>query len=206
VLIDRGLVERGLTHLRDAVARAERIGAREVVLQARTRYAHAILSSGRAEESAETARAVLSSATALELQPLSCEAETVLSAALLELNQLDEASDIARRAVVRARLLGIRLHEASARCMLGLALVRTDGWTPGFAQLDGAATAFESMGARLQWARTLLATANAASLYAPKGARERLRGRLGAVLEIAETLRSETYRAEAQRLSAALTG
>jgi hypothetical protein len=89
--------------------------------------------------------------------------------------------------------------------VLGLALVRTDGWAQGFTQLDGAATAFESIGARLHWARTLLAAANAASLHAPANARERIRSRLSGVLEIAEALRSETYRAETLRLSAALT-
>jgi hypothetical protein len=90
--------------------------------------------------------------------------------------------------------------------MLGLAQVRTDGWAQGVTQLDGAAAAFESMGARLQWARTLLAEANAACLHAPAASRERIRSRLDGVVEIAETLRAEPYRAEASRLSALLSG
>jgi hypothetical protein len=102
-------------------------------------------------------------------------------------------------------LLSLRLHEASARRVLGLALVQTDGWTQGWTQLEGAAAAFESMGARLDWARTLLAAGRAACTHAPPAARERIRARLGGVLEVTETVRSDVDRAEALRLTAALT-
>jgi class 3 adenylate cyclase/tetratricopeptide (TPR) repeat protein len=160
MLIDRGEIDDGRGHLDDALARAQRIGAREVVLAARLNLGHALLAAGRDAEAATLVRSVLAGAEASKLRPMACEAQALLSATLLRTGGSAEAGEIAREAVVRARTLHLPNHEAIGRRALGLALIATGDAAQGRRHLEAAATAFEQMGAQLEHAATLRALAD----------------------------------------------
>jgi len=157
VALERGLIDRGHRYFDDALARGQRIGAREVVLVARLCLAQAALSGGRPAEAGELARAVIASAEVLKLRPLVCDAQALLSTALVQTGGSAEAAEVARESVVRARTLHLPVHEAVSRRALGLALVHTGDEVQGRKHLDTAAAAFEHMGARIEWTRTRLA-------------------------------------------------
>jgi tetratricopeptide (TPR) repeat protein len=159
VLIERGNLERGRAHFTEALAIAQRIGAREVALTARVRLADATLAAGRPAEAAEQAREVATAADALNLRPLLYDAQAVLTAALVELGSSDEAAELARECVVRARSQRLRVHEAINRRALGLALVHLGDSSQGRKHLDTAAEVFERIGAQIELARTLRAIA-----------------------------------------------
>ncbi len=157
VLLNRAEVERGRACFDDALLRAQRIGARELVLVARLYLGYAVLAAGHAAEAEKLVRAVLAAGEGLKLLPLVCEAQALLSATLLPTGAVAEAADVAREAVVRARTLQLSAHEAVGRRALGAALIRTGDALQGHRHLDAAAAAFEQMGARIERATTLLA-------------------------------------------------
>jgi tetratricopeptide (TPR) repeat protein len=205
VLLERGLIDRARGHLDDAVVRAQRIGAREVVPTARLYRASGALAAGRPAEAAELARAVIAAAEALKLRPLVCEAQAVLSAALVQTGGFAEAAEVARESVVRARTLHLRIHEAVSRRALGLALVRTGDVLQGRKHLETAATAFEQMGAQIDWAKTLLAQAELDSSSDDFTDTRTLRARLKQVVDLTTQLRLDADRAVALNLSAQLS-
>ncbi len=204
VLLERGLVDRARGYLDDAVVRAQRIGAREVVPTARFYRASGGLAAGRPAEAAELARAVMAAAEALKLRPLVCEAQALLSATLVQTGGFAEAAEVARESVVRARTLHLPIHEAVSRRALGLALVRTGDVLQGRKHLETAAAAFEQLGAQIDWARTLLALAELDSSSDDFTDSTTLRARLKQVVDLTTQLRLDADRAVALNLSARL--
>jgi adenylate cyclase len=205
MLLERGLIGRGRGYLDDALVRAQRIGAREEVLVARLCLGQAALSAGRPVEAAELARTVMAAADVLKLRPLVCEAQAMLSATLVQTGGFAEAAEVAREAVVRARTLHLPIHEAVVRRALGLALVRTGDALQGRRHLEAAAAAFEQMGARIDWAKTLLVLADLESNAEERGDVAMLRARLKQVVDLATSLRLDGDRAVALNLSARLS-
>jgi hypothetical protein len=205
ILLDRGLIGRGRGFLDDALVRAQRIGAREVVLVARLSLGHAALSAGRPAEAAEQARTVIAAAEVLKLRPLVCEAQALLSATLVQTGGFAEAAEVAREAVVRARTLHLPMYEAVGRRALGVALVRTGDAVQGRKHLEAAAAAFEQMGARIDWAKTLLVLADLESNTDDLTDTDTLRARLKQVVQLATSLRLDADRAVALNLSARLS-
>jgi tetratricopeptide (TPR) repeat protein len=205
ILVDRGLIERGRGHLDDALVHAQRIGAREVVLVARLCVGHAALAAGRPAEAAEQARAVMAAAATLKLRPLVCEAQALLSATLVQTGGFVEAAEVARESVVRARTLHLPFHEAVGRRALGVALVRTGDAVQGRKHLEAAAAAFEQIGARIDWAKTLLVLAELESDADDLADVAPLRARLKQVVDLTTSLRLDGDRAVALNLSARLS-
>ena len=205
VLLERGLIERGRSRFDDALARAQRIGAREVALIARVGISQAALSAGRPAEATDIARAVIAAAESAHLDPLLCEEQAVLSAALVQAGNPSEAAELAREAVVHARTLQIPLHEAVARRALGLALIRSGEAAQGRRHLDAATTVFEHLGARVEWARTLLAVADLDAGERDTADRRILRERLKQIIELTTSLRLDADRAVALNLAARLS-
>jgi tetratricopeptide (TPR) repeat protein len=205
VVLERGLIERGRRYLSDALVRAQRIGARELVLVARLWLGHAAHAAGRPAEAAELARAVIAATEALRLRPLMCEAQALLSTTLLQTGGFVEAAEVARESVVRARTLHLPVHEAVGRRALGLALVHAGDAVQGRKHLEAAAAAFEQMGARIDWTKTLLVLAQVES--GPEGRLAEagtLRARLKVVVDLATSLRLDADRAVALNLLAGL--
>ena len=176
-----------------------------MVPTARLYRASGALAAGRPAEAAELARAVIAAAEALKLRPLVCEAQAVLSAALVQTGGFAEAAEVARESVVRARTLHLRIHEAVSRRALGLALVRTGDVLQGRKHLETAATAFEQMGAQIDWAKTLLAQAELDSSSDDFTDTRTLRARLKQVVDLTTQLRLDADRAVALNLSAQLS-
>jgi adenylate cyclase len=205
VLMERGVIERGRSLVDDALARAQRIGAREVALQARLGTARAALSAARPAEAIELARSVIAAAEAVHQDPLVCEGQAVLSAALVQSGSAVEAAELAREAVVHARTLRLPLHEAVARRALGLALVRTGDVVQGRRHLDAASAAFEQMGARVEWARTLLAGVEVDASTRDIADAGPLRERLMQLIELLTSLRLDGDRALALDIGARLS-
>jgi adenylate cyclase len=205
VLLERGLIDRGRGYLDDALLRAQRIGAREVVLVARLCLAHAALSAGRPAEAAELARAVMAAAETLKIRPLVCEAQALLSSTLVQTGGHAEAAEVARESVVRARTLHLPVHEAVGRRAMGLALVHTGDAAQGRKHLEAAAAAFEQMGARIEWARTLLALAELEASSGDPADAATLRTRLKQVVDLTTSLRLDADRAVALNLLARLS-
>jgi hypothetical protein len=205
MLVERGLIERGRGHLDDALVRAQRIGAREVVLLARLWLGHAALSAGRPAEAAEQARSAVAAAVALKLRPLVCEAQALLSATLVQSGGFVEAAEVARESVVRARTLHLPFHEAVGRRALGVALVRTGDEVQGRKHLEAAAAAFEQIGARIDWAKTVLVLAELESNAEDLADVAKLRARLKQVVDLTTSLRLDADRAVALNLSARLS-
>jgi adenylate cyclase len=203
--LERGLIGRGRGYLDKALVRAQHIGAREVVLLARLCLGHAALSAGRPAEAAEQARTLMAAAEVLKLRPLVCEAQALLSATLVQTGGFAEAAEVAREAVVRARTLHLPMHEAVGRRALGVALVRTGDAVQGRRHLEAAAAAFEQMGARIDWAKTLLVLAELESNTENLADTTTLRARLKQVVELATSLRLDGDRAVALNLSARLS-
>jgi hypothetical protein len=204
-LFERGLIDRGREYLDDAQMRAQRLGAREVVLVARFFLAHAALAAGRPAEADENARAVIASAEALKLRPLVCEGQALLSATLVQTGGFVAAAEVARESVVRARMLHLPVHEAVGRRALGLALVHTGDVVQGRKHLEAAAGAFDQMGARIDWAKTLLALAELESNSDDLADTAALRARLKQVVDLTTSLRLDADRAVAFNLSARLS-
>jgi len=202
VLLERGLIDRARGYLDDAVVRTQRIGAREVGPIARLYRASVALAAGRPAEAADMARAVLAAAEALKLRPLVCEAQALLSATLVQTGGFAEAAAVARESVVRARTLHLPTHEAVSRRALGLALVRTGDALQGRKHLETAAAAFEQMGARIDWAKTLLVLAELDSSSDNFSNTTTLRTRLKQVVDLTTQLRLDADRAVALNLSA----
>ncbi len=205
VLLERGLIERGRGYLSDALVRAQRIGARELVLVARLWLGYAAHSAGRPAEAAELARAVIAATEASKLRPLLCEAQALLSTSLMRTGGFVEAAEVARESVVRARTLHLPVQEAVGRRALGLALVQTGDAVQGRKHLETAAVAFEQMGARIDWTKTLLALAQIES--GPEGRLAEagtLRTRLQEVVALTTSLRLDADRAVALNLLARL--
>jgi hypothetical protein len=205
VLLERGLVERGGSYLHDALERAQRIGARELVLVARVGLAHAALAAGRPTQAADLARAAMSAAEASKLRPLMCQAQPLLSAALVQTAGFAEASEVARESVVRARTLQLPVHEAVARRALGVALVHTGDVVQGRKHLEAAGAAFEQMGALIDWAKTLLALAELESRSVDPASAGPLRARLKQVVDLTTRLQLDADRAVALDLTARLS-
>jgi hypothetical protein len=205
ILLERGLIGRGRGYLDDALVRAQRIGAREVVLVARLWLGHGALAAGRPVEAAEQARTLMAAAEVLKLRPLVCEAQALLSATLVQTGGFAEAAEVAREAVVRARTLHLPVHEAVGRRALGVALVRTGDGVQGRRHLEAAAAAFEQMGARIDWAKTLLVLADLESNAEEGGDAAMLRARLKQLVDLATSLRLDGDRAVALNLSARLS-
>ena len=163
------------------------------------------LAAGRPVEAAELTRAVIAAAEVLKLRPLVCAAQAVLSAALVQTGAFAEAAEVARESVVRARTLHLPIHEAVSRRALGLALMHTGDAAQGRKHLEAAAAAFEQMGARVDWTKTLLALAQVES-----GPDEQLSGdgtlrtRLKEVVDLTTSLRLDADRAVALNLLARL--
>jgi adenylate cyclase len=205
VLLERGLIDRARGYLDDAMVRTQRIGARDVGPVARLYRASCAIAAGRPAEAAEMARAALVAAEALKLRPLVFEAQAVLSTCLVQTGGFAEAAALARESVVRARTLHLPIHEAVSRRALGLALVRTGDALQGRKHLEAAAVAFEQMGARIQWAKTLLVLAELDSSSDPVTDTATLRGRLKQVVDLTTQLRLDADRAVALNLSAQLS-
>jgi class 3 adenylate cyclase/tetratricopeptide (TPR) repeat protein len=204
LLLERGLIDRGRGSLDDAVVRAQRTGAREVVLAARVHLGYAELSAGRPAEAVELARAVMAAAETSKLRLLMCEAQTLLSAALVGTAESAEAAEVARESVVRARTLHLPLHEAVGRRALGLALLQTGETTQGRKHLEAAAAAFEHMEARIEWARTLLALAEVESNANDPANNATQSARLRQIVDLATNSRLDADRAAALKLLARL--
>lgn len=205
VMLERGLIDRARGYLDDAVVRAQRIGARELVLVARLHLGHAALSAGRPAEGAELAHTVIAAAEAMKLRPLVCEAQALLSATLVQTGGFAEAAEVAREAVIHARTLHLPIHEAIVRRALGLALVQTGDAVQGRRHLEAAAAAFQQMGARIEWARTLLVVAELDSNSDSAIDAGTLRARLKQIAELTTQLRLDADRAVALNLSARLS-
>jgi class 3 adenylate cyclase/tetratricopeptide (TPR) repeat protein len=205
VLLERGLIERGRGYLSDALVHAQRIGARELVLVARMWLGYAAHSAGRPVEAAELARAVIAATEAMKLRPLVCEAQALLSTTLMQTGGFAEAAEVARESVVRARTLHLPLHEAVGRRALGLALVNTGDAAQGRKHLEAAAAAFDRMGARIDWTKTLLVLAQVESRPEVRLADAApLRARLKEVVDLTTSLRLDADRAVALNLLAQL--
>ena len=176
-----------------------------MVPTARLYRASCSLAAGRPAEAAEQARAVMAAAEALKLRPLVCATQAVLSAALVQTGGFAEAAEVARESVVRARTLHLPIHEAVSRRALGLALVRTGDALQGRKHLEAAAAAFEQLGARIDWAKTLLALAELDSSSDDVTDTATLRARLKQVVDLTTQLRLDADRAVALNLSAQLS-
>jgi hypothetical protein len=134
-----------------------------------------------------------------------CEAQALLSATLVQTGGFVEAAEIARESVVRARTLHLPLHEAVGRRALGVAMVRTGDAVQGRKHLEAAAAAFEQIGARIDWAKTLLVVAELDSNAEDLADVATLRARLKQVVDLTTSLRLDGDRAVALNLSARLS-
>jgi hypothetical protein len=107
--------------------------------------------------------------------------------------------------VVRARTLHMPVHEAVGRRALGLALVHAGDVVQGRKHLNTAASVFEQMGARIDWARTLLALAELESGSTDLADAGTPGARLKQVVELTTSLRLDADRVVAVNLSARLS-
>jgi tetratricopeptide (TPR) repeat protein len=135
LLVNRGQTTRGAGHLSRALRVAERIGARELALEARVELARANVTGDATVDPQvlNELRSLIRSAAALELDPLVCRARLVLSNGLSRSLPKDTTDPVARREAIApaeealglARRRGLGLYEGLARRALEVGLPET---------------------------------------------------------------------------------
>jgi tetratricopeptide (TPR) repeat protein len=204
LLVTRGQPARGAPYVAEAVALAERIGARDLAVETRVHHARAALGAGQGVEAVAALRPALAAAEALELQPLACEAQMLLAAALAEQGTGTEALEAGEQALVRARMLNLRLHEAMGRRLVAVSRANVGDWETALHDFETSERALERLGAQPELVRTLLAFAAAEQAQSPQPRPAEVRARLARALGLAEALGLESELAAARALRASL--
>jgi tetratricopeptide (TPR) repeat protein len=217
LLADQGETTRAQRHLNSAFRAAEAAGARELALEARLELGLQQVSRLRGRELAyelavvvDDLRAMLDSALALGLSPLTCRVRTALATALCsrpigdsaDAGYAREAVGLAQEALNQSGALGLHLHVAAGRRVLATALARLGHWSSATAEFERAAHELEEAGAVVELVRALIEWARAEAVHGSPPDAAKLRPRLVRCVRLADTLGLDNDREVAEQLLA----
>jgi class 3 adenylate cyclase/tetratricopeptide (TPR) repeat protein len=217
LLADQGDTTRAQRHLNSAFRAAEAVAARELALEARLELDLLQVSRLMGRELAyelavvvDDLRAVLDSALALGLAPLTCRVRTALAMALCsrpigdpaDTGYAREAVGLAQEALNHSGALGMHLHIAAARRVLATALARLGRWSSATAEFEEAAHELQEAGAVVELLRALIEWARAEAMYTSPPDDAKRRARLERSVQLADTLGLGSDREVAEHLLA----